>query len=348
MTDPVRLTTLSAAGGCSAKIGQADLSAVLGGLLGPTSPDLLVGAGSGDDAAVYRLAPDLALVATCDFFPPPVDDPEDYGAIATANALSDVYAMGGEPLLLLNLVGFDLAALGAELLHRILRGGAEVAAAAGCVVAGGHSIRTTEPLFGCAAIGRVHPDRVVTNAGARPGDRLHLTKPLGTGVVLNAHKLQAAPAPVLAAAVATMRRLNRDAGRAMVAVGVHAATDVTGFGLLGHAHRLAVESGVRLRLRASALPLLPGARELVAAGFLPGGSRRNQELAAGFTDGVPSVPGDLWALACDAQTSGGLLVSLPPEAGAAWQAALPGTVEIGEVEAARGPAGEAGRVALEP
>ncbi len=348
MTDPVRLTTLSAAGGCSAKIGQADLAAVLGGLVGPAPADLLVGAGSGDDAAVYRLAPDLAVVATCDFFPPPVDDPEDYGAIATANALSDVYAMGGEPLLLLNLVGFDLAALGAPLLGRILDGGAAIAAEAGCAVAGGHSIRSAEPLFGCAVVGRVHPDRVVTNVGARPGDRLYLTKPLGTGVVLSAHKLQVVPAPVLAAAVASMRRLNRVAAAAMVDAGVHAATDVTGFGLLGHAHRLALESGVGLRLRVGALPLLPGVRELVAAGCLPGGSRRNQELAAGFTEGVASVPGDLWALACDAQTSGGLLVALPAEAGAAWRAAVPGAVEIGEVVAADAAAGAAGRVALAP
>ena len=345
MSQPFRLTSLSATGGCSAKIGQAELAAVLAGIASPAVGPLLVGAATGDDAAVWRIGPELAVVATCDFFPPPVDEPEDYGAVATANALSDVYAMGGEPVLLLNLVGYDLGRWPAAVLAAILAGGAEVAAEAGCQVAGGHSIRSAEPLFGCAVLGTVHPDRLVTNAGARPGDRLCLTKPLGTGVVLNALRQDAASAEAVAAAVRSMRRLNREAARAMVGLGAHAATDVTGFGLLGHAQRLAGESGVALRIRAADLPLLPEAAELVAAGFLPGGSRRNLELSRASTTVADGVSAASQALAADAQTSGGLLVALPADGARALCLAVAGAVEIGEVvEPASGDG--AGRIAL--
>lgn len=326
-----RLTALSSQGGCSAKIAQADLAAIFSGLVTPPGGDLLVSADGLDDAAVWRLADDLALVATTDFFPPPLDDPRDYGAVATANALSDVYAMGGAPLLLLNLVGFDLATLDSAILRRILEGAAEVAAEAGCAVAGGHSIRSQEPLFGCAVLGRVDPRRMVTNATARPGEQIVLTKPLGTGVILNAHKLGKCPEPVLAGAVAEMRRLNRDAAQAMVELGASAATDVTGFGLLGHAHNLAAASGVHLRLAAARLPALEGAVELIGDGFVPGGSRRNLELAqarSGIAEGVDPV---LCQLACDAQTSGGLLLSLATDHVPEFLRRLPGAAVIGEV-----------------
>lgn len=331
MTAAFRLTSLSGQGGCSAKIGQADLAGVFRGILSPQAGELMVSAQTMDDAAVYRLAADLALVATTDFFPPPVDDPGDYGAIATANALSDVYAMGGTPLLLLNLVGFDVASLDPEILHQILQGGREVAEEAGCAVAGGHSIRTQEPLFGCAVVGRVDPARMVTNAGARAGERIVLTKALGSGVILNAHKQGAAPARELAEAVGSMRTLNRAAAAAMVDLGASAATDVTGFGLLGHAANLAEASRAALRIEASALPLLPGAASLARAGYIPGGSRRNLELArsrSAISERVEAIPAQL---ACDAQTSGGLLITLGPDAADRLCARIPGAVQIGEV-----------------
>jgi selenide,water dikinase len=331
VSNQLRLTELTGQGGCSAKIAQADLAGILGGLATAASGDLLVSAETMDDAAVYRLADDLALVATTDFFPPPVDDPRDYGAIATVNALSDVYAMGGTPLLLLNLVGFDLANLDGSILRQILEGGAAVAAEAGCAVAGGHSIRSSEPIFGCAVVGTVDPRRMVTSAGARPGDLVYLTKPLGTGAVLNAHKAQQAPGAVLAQAVRTMKELNREASVAMVAAGATAATDVTGFGLLGHLHNLAAASRVSVRVQAAALPLLPGVLELVADGHVPGGTKRNLELAMTFTSVAPGMPQELMLLACDAQTSGGLVITLAAAGATRLTELLPSAVQIGEV-----------------
>lgn len=328
------MTELTGQGGCSAKIAQADLAGIVAGIASPTGGDLLVSAQAMDDAAIWRISDEIALVATTDFFPPPVDDPRAYGAIATANALSDVYAMGGTPLLLLNLVGFDLANLDGRVLRQILEGGGEVAAEAGCAVAGGHSIRTSEPLFGCAVIGRVDPRRMVTNAGAQEEDLVYLTKPLGTGVVLNAHKLQQVTDLVLQAAIASMRQLNRAAAQAMVLARASAATDVTGFGLLGHLHNLAQASGVRVRVRSSDLPLLPGARQLAGDGHVPGGTRRNLDLARTVTRIGPGVPPDLLLLACDAQTSGGLLITVAQAAAARLVELLPAAVLIGEVLAA--------------
>jgi selenide,water dikinase len=332
----MRLTELSGQGGCSAKIGQEDLTAVFSRLVTPAAGPLLVSAEGMDDAAVYQLNDDVALVVTTDFFPPPVDEPRDYGAIATANALSDVYAMGGKPLLLLNLVGFDLAALGAGTLREILEGGAEVAREAGCAVAGGHSIRTSEPIFGCAVVGTVHPGRVVTNARARPGDRLLLTKPLGTGVVLNAHKQQRVAEGTLAEAVSVMRRLNRSAAEAMLENGASAATDVTGFGLLGHAHNLAKASGVAVRIVARTMPAIPGVLDLIREGLVPGGSRRNLELARVRCRIGAGVDPLLLQLACDAQTSGGLLIAASPPGTDAILSAGVGAVEVGEVLPHRG------------
>ncbi len=332
----MRLTELSGQGGCSAKIGQEDLAAMFSRLVTPAAGPLLVSAEDMDDAAVYQLREDLALVATTDFFPPPVDDPRDYGAIATANALSDVYAMGGNPLLLLNLVGFDLAALGPETLREIVQGGAEVAREAGCAVAGGHSIRTSEPIFGCAVVGTVDPRKLVTNAGARPGDRLLLTKPLGMGVVLNAHKQQRVAAEILAEAVSVMRRLNERAARAMLDGGASAATDITGFGLLGHAHNLANASGVMVRLVAERLPALAWVLELMLQDLVPGGSRRNLELARSRGRIGAEVDPLLVQLACDAQTSGGLLIAAPPPGADLILSAAVGAVEVGEVLPRRG------------
>ena len=310
----VRLTAYASGGGCATKIPQAELAGVLAALpLPAAAADLLVGATSGDDAAVWRLRDDLALVVTTDFFAPVVDDPDDYGAIAAANALSDVYAMGGTPLLALNIVAWPAEeVLSVAVLGRVLSAAAGVVAAAGAAVVGGHSVRDTEPKFGLAVVGTVHPAAVTDNAHGRPGDLLVLTKPLGTGVVSNATKLGRAPAAVAAAAVAGMRRLNRDAAAAGAAVGVRCATDVTGFGLLGHARNIAQASRLGLEVDASGIPLLPGVDELVAAGLVPGGSRRNLAHADGWTDWGPGVTElERFALT-DAQTSGGLLLAVAP------------------------------------
>jgi selenide,water dikinase len=310
----IRLTAYASGGGCATKIAQADLAGILAGLPLPVDdPALLVGAATGDDAAVYRLRDDLALVLTTDFFAPVVDDPDDYGAIAAANALSDVYAMGGTPLLALNLVAWPQEdVLPASVLERVLRAGAATVAEAGALLAGGHSVRDQEPKYGLAVVGTVHPDRVLTNAAGRPGMELVLSKALGTGIVSNATKLGEAPAEVIAAAVASMRRLNREAAAAALACAVVCATDVTGFGVLGHARSLARASGCGVEIDAGALPLLPGVAELVAAGLVPGGSRRNRAYADGWTEWAPEVTELQRTVVTDAQTSGGLLLAVDP------------------------------------
>ncbi len=266
-----------------------------------------------DDAAVYRLDADRALVATADFFTPVVDDPLDFGRIAAANALSDIYAMGARPLFALNLVAFPRTLLGQGILEDILRGGGEAAREAGIAVVGGHSIDDPEPKFGLCVVGVVSPERVVLNSGARPGDRLVLTKPIGTGVISTALKAGAAVPEAVAAAIASMATLNRAAAEAMLHVGVHAATDVTGFGLLGHLHELLVASGAAARVRAGAVPLLPDALPLCRDGHIPGGTRRNQDDLAADIDWSDDVPSPLRVLLCDAQTSGGLLIAVSAE-----------------------------------
>src|SRR5205823_5489327 len=265
------LITLAVRNGVRAAFGAMTLVGLLAALIiallryGPvaTDPRILVDASSRDDAAVFQVAPDRAIVATVDFFTPLVDDPYDFGRIAATNAFSDVYAMGGTPLLALNLVGWPREGLSLELLGEVLRGGAEVAGAAGAFVLGGHSVDDPEPKYGMVAIGEVHPDRIVRNSGARPGDALVLTKPLGTGVLTTALKRDLLTEADLAPAVAAMTTLNAGAARAMLAMGksVHAATDVTGFGLLGHARTLLEASGVAAELAAAAVPLLPHARQ---------------------------------------------------------------------------------------
>ncbi len=275
-----------------------------------TDPRILVDASSRDDAAVIQVAPDRAIVATVDFFTPVVDDPYDFGRIAAANAFSDVYAMGATPLLALNLVGWPREALPFELLGEVLRGGGDVARAAGAFVMGGHSVDDPEPKYGMVAIGEVHPDRIVRNAGARAGDALVLTKPLGTGVLTTALKRDLLTEADLAPAVATMTTLNAGAARAMVAAGAHAATDVTGFGLLGHLRTLLEASGAAAELRAAAVPLLPRAREAAERGAVPGGTSRNAESLAATVDYAPGVDAITRVLLADAQTSGGLLIAM--------------------------------------
>ena len=275
-----------------------------------TDPSVLVDASGRDDAAVIRVAGDRALVLTTDFFTPIVDDPYDFGRIAAANALSDVYAMGGRPLWCLSLVGWPREKLPLEGLGKVLQGAAEVVTRAGAAIVGGHSIDDPEPKFGLVAVGEVHPDRITTNAGARPGDRLVLTKAIGTGVIATAIKQAKAPADVVAAAIASMTTLNDGAARAAQTAGVRAATDVTGFGLLGHLSQMLVASGVAAELVASAVPLLPGARALTEAGFIPGGTKRNLESVAQTTVFDASLEESTRVLLADAQTSGGLLFAV--------------------------------------
>jgi selenide,water dikinase len=277
-----------------------------------THPNLLVGTGTGDDAGVYRLGDDTALVLTVDFFPPVIDDPYNYGAIAVANALSDIYAMGGKPLLGLNIVGFPVE-LPKSILGEILRGGHAKAQEAGCLIIGGHTVDDREPKYGLAAVGLVEPGKEVTVAGARPGDRLVLTKPLGTGIITTAGKQERVAPEVMEAAVAVMSTLNRAASEAMVKVGVNACTDVTGFGLIGHLNNMMEASGAEARLRLSEIPVIPGARELLDQGVAPGGTHRNLSGVGSRVRWHQDVSENARLLLCDAQTSGGLLISVPED-----------------------------------
>ena len=313
-TTAVRLVSYSHGAGCGCKLGPTELTDVLQhlGTTLPVDPKLLVGSETGDDAAVYRLDDRTALVFTTDFFTPIVDDAFDWGRIAAANALSDVYAMGGRPLLCLNIVGWPRETLPLELLGRVLEGGAEVARAAGAIVAGGHTIDDPEPKYGMAVVGLADPERLVTNAAARAGDVLYLTKPIGLGVISTAIKNQKAQPDVVARAIEVMTMLNADGSEAMLAAGVRAGTDVTGFGLLGHLHRMLAASGVSGTVRARAVAVIEGARDLAGAGQVPGGSKRNRayvEPSVAF-DGIDEITR---VLLTDAQTSGGLLISCPAE-----------------------------------
>jgi selenide, water dikinase len=283
-------------------------AAVLGAA-GGAGGDLLVGAAEGDDAAVLRLDDERALVLTTDFFTPIVDDARDWGRIAAANALSDVYAMGGRPVVALNLTAWPGTTLPLDLLAEVLRGGASVCASAGCLVVGGHTIDDPEPKYGMAVVGLAAPSRLLTVDAARPGDTLVLTKALGTGVVATAHKRGAAADDVLLAAVSSMTTLNAQASEAALAAGVAAATDVTGFSLLGHLHRMLRASGVRAVVSASAVPLLPGALSLTEAGYISGGTRNNMSYLEPFVSIDPVVPEPVAVLLQDAQTSGGLLLA---------------------------------------
>ncbi len=309
-----RLTSLSHGAGCACKIGPASLDSILRRIPANGSPELLIGAETADDAAVYEVAPGLAIVQSVDFFTPIVDDPYDFGRIAAANALSDIYAMGARPVLALNLVAFSLEQLGGETLERILAGGAAVADAAGVAIGGGHSIDDPEPKFGMAVTGLASPDEVVANAGGRPGDVLFLTKPLGGGLVTTAAKRGLAEPALVERAVRVMTTLNAEAARAALGAGASAMTDVTGFGLLGHLHELALASGCAADVEAAAVPAIEGALDLAGdPRCIAGGSRRNAEWAAGFTTWASTVEPRRRVLLTDAMTSGGLLVAVPPE-----------------------------------
>jgi selenide,water dikinase len=274
--------------------------------------DLIVGPETSDDAAVYRLTADLAMVATADFITPVVDDAVDFGAIAAANSLSDVYAMGGEPLIALNLVGFPRDALELTVLQEILSAGAAVVHEAGALTVGGHTIDDPELKFGLSVVGRVHPGRVVRNSTGRVGDRLYLTKALGVGILTTAAKRDAIGIEELAPAVAQMKRTNRDACRAMLAAGVRAATDVTGFGLVGHLHEMARASGVAASISYARLPILDGVEDLARQGVVPGGTERNRASAGGYLEAAGALQDWQLLVASDAQTSGGLLVAVAP------------------------------------
>jgi selenide,water dikinase len=309
---PVRLTSLSACAGCAAKVPASELARALRGLLPPTDPNVLVGIAGSDDAGVYRLTDELAIVQTVDFFTPIVDDPYDFGRIAAANAISDVYAMGGTPRTALNIAAFPVETLGTEILARIFAGGAEVAAAAGVSIVGGHTIKSDEPKYGMAVTGTLRPDAVVTNDGARPGDLLLLSKPVGTGILTTARKRDLIDDAALAPAIASMTRLNDRACAAMLAHHVHAATDVTGFGLVGHAGEMARASGVALAFDARSIPVFEGVLDLIARDVVPGGTRTNLTDHAAFTEYAPQLGEVYRVLASDAQTSGGLLMSFAP------------------------------------
>ena len=302
---------------------------------------MLVGAATSDDAAVYRLSEELALVATLDFITPVVEDAEAFGRVAATNSISDVYAMGGRPIFALNVVNFPREKLPLHYLESILRGGAAVATEAGIPILGGHSVDDPELKYGMVVLGLVHPDRVVTNAGARVGDVLVLTKPLGIGIITTAIKADVADEGTVAGALQLMTTLNRAAAEAMVAVGVHAATDVTGFGLLGHLTELVEASGVGARVHAARVPVLPGARALAERGLIPGGSRRNRDSLAEALRWADDVDDLTQLILCDAQTSGGLLIAVPPERADALVARLEagGTLcaaRIGEITDATG------------
>ncbi len=327
----VALTRGSAYGGCGAKLSKNQLTSILCGLPQLESPDLLVGIRTADDAGVIRVAPDLAIVHTVDFFPPLVDDPFSFGRIAAANALSDVYAMGGEPLGGMNLVSYPLETLGKAALKEILRGGLSALEEAGAVLAGGHTIESRELLYGLAVTGRVHPDRIWRNEGAQPGDLLVLTKPLGTGLIATAAKAELTDPGHLAMAIRWMSTLNKRAADAARKLDVHAATDVTGFALAGHAVEVADASRVTLSLELASLPLLPGARDAAGMGLVPAGTAKNRSSLTEQLAVAAHADPLLVDVALDPQTSGGLLLALPPEQARELVLELPAAAVIGQV-----------------
>jgi selenide, water dikinase len=315
--ETVRLTTLSRGAGCACKLPLSKLESLFstfGEELDRASGDLLIGALEGDDAAVLRLDDERALVLTTDFFTPIIDDAYDWGRIAATNAMSDVYAMGGRPVIAVNLAAWPGEELPIELLGDVLRGGADAAAGANCLVVGGHTIDDPIPKYGMAVVGLAHPDRLFAIDHVKSGDRLVLTKPLGTGVIATAIKNGAAGEDVVQGAVASMTQLNAAGSEAALAAGIRAATDVTGFGLLGHLHRMLRASKVAAEVYADRVPLLPGALQLVEEGWVPGGTRSNMTYLSDAVEVDPDVPENVSVLLHDAQTSGGLLLAVPQEA----------------------------------
>ncbi len=354
MLDAVALTSLAKAAGCAAKISQADLKAALSRLPVTKDSRVLVGHSTADDAAVVRLTDDLALVETVDIFPPIVDDPFDFGRIAATNALSDIYAMGAQPLNALSFVAWPVDTLGLEPLAKVFEGASAICAEAGVAISGGHSIVDEEPKFGLFVTGTVHPDRIISNSGARPGDILVLTKRIGTGILTTAVKRGRLEQDGLNAAIAGMTTLNRDAAAVMAEVGVRAATDVTGFGLLGHLGNMLnassedAGSAVGARLRYADVPLLDGVEKFLAEGLCPGGTRRNLEHAAPNALFADHLSEERQLLLADAQTSGGLLIAVAEENLEALLAGLaernvPVQAVIGRIE----PADQPGRIVVE-
>ena len=315
VTNPVRLTELAARAGCASKTGAEELSRVLrylAGLQNGQPLGLLVGLAAPDDATVYKLSDDQAVVLTVDFFAPLVDDPYQYGAVAAANAMSDIYAMGAEVTLALNIAAFP-EDLDPDVVAEIIRGGADKVTEAGAVIAGGHTIIDSEPKYGLCVMGLVHPQHVFTKAGTRPGDVLYLSKPLGTGIVTTAAKFEEAESEHLEAAISSMTLLNRCASHIVREVGARAMTDVTGFGILGHGYEMATAGGVEMRLFASDVPLLPGALEYAYRGIVTGGAARNRKYLQGKVSISPEVTAELAHLLYDPQTSGGLLFAVAEE-----------------------------------
>jgi selenide,water dikinase len=309
----VGLTQNVKAAGCAAKLGPADLAQILHNLPTFHHPDVIVGTETSDDAGVFRLRDDLAIVNTVDFFTPIVDDPFTFGQIAATNAISDIYAMGAEPRTALNIVGFPRGTMDIEILGEILRGGGEKAREAGVVVIGGHSIIDEEVKYGMAVTGEIHPDRVIRNVGVKPGDALVLTKALGTGIITTALKQRRATQESIDAAVASMTTLNGKASKIMRGFAVHACSDVTGFSLLGHSQEMTNGGEVTIVLESSSLPLLPGAVELAEAGHLTGGCRRNRAYLQDKVSVGDSVRPGLVEIGFDPQTSGGLLIAVPQD-----------------------------------
>jgi selenide,water dikinase len=349
LVEKVRLTTTAKAAGCAAKLSPSMLDAVLKRLPPQTDPNVIVGFETSDDAAIYRLTDDLAIVQTVDFFTPILDDPELFGQVAATNALSDVYAMGGRPISALTILAFP-AAGAPEVLEQILRGGLAKMAEANCTVVGGHSIRDDELKFGYAVTGVIHPQKIWRNVGARPGDILIFTKALGTGVISTALKQGQAEEAWVVRATASMTRLNRDAAEALHEIDavhpseqcpVHAVTDVTGFAMLGHAREMAIGSGVSMKLDHARMEYLPGALEAARRGFFSGGMKNNRDFVESCTAFASSVPDEFRALLFDPQTSGGLLAAIAPESADVALAALrrrnvSGRI-VGEVTARRSP-----------
>lgn len=337
MTDPVRLTQLAKRAGCAAKQPPGYLFSLLQSLPPIVDPNVLIGSATADDAAIYRLSDDLALVLTTDFFTPIVDSPYDFGAVAAANALSDVYAMGGKPLTALSIVGFPDTLLKPEVLVEILRGATDKAREAGIAIVGGHTIKSEEPIFGLAVVGTIAPDKVLSNDKAQVGDVLILTKPLGLGIVTTAAKNGEDKLHAIQSAIDVMKTLNQTASEIIVAHGAHALTDVTGFGLLGHLRNVIVASKVSARIDLSRVPVLEAAWEYVRAGITPGGTHANHRFLADFVNYAEDLTREEQLILCDAQTSGGLLASVAPEGARALlsslhKAGIPAATLIGTIE----------------
>jgi selenide,water dikinase len=327
--EAIRLTSFAKCAGCASKMGAGDLSSALEGLATRDDPRLMVGRETFDDAGIFKISDQLALVQTVDFFAPIVDDPYDYGQIAATNALSDVYAMGGQPLTALNIVSFPTAELPLEVMTEILRGGQDKVHEAGAFIVGGHTV-IGELKYGLSVTGQAHPDFLLTNAGAKAGDRLVLTKPIGTGILTTAAKRGLIGREGMLDALAAMKTLNGVASRAALAVGAKCATDITGFSLLGHALHHARASGVSLRIDVGSVPIFGGAREALRKGATNDGAKRNREYLADLVERGSSTDED-FAILTDPQTSGGLLAAIAPAKLSAFLSRVPGAVEVGEV-----------------